>query len=204
LLLEQGQLKEAITELQTSVDQQRQIIRASVLHPSPRVQEAVYLSDLGGALRANGQYTNAIKTSLSLRSLAPWNGELLYKAASEIGRCLSSLSSAQPPAAADYINDHTALAITILQEAIDVGFHDKHRLQTDPALDKLRQRSEFNSLLKLKPRQRRHQQRLAKARRPKPATRRPTVQSSQRPPQSVDLTGTMLQQRAQRRVQKIR
>ena len=202
LLLEQGQPKEAITELQTSVDQQRKISKANLLQPSPRAQEAVYLGDLGRAFRANGQYSNAIETALSRRSLTPWDAELLYQAATDIGRCLSLLPKSNPSATAEYLNKHTTLAIDILQEAIDVGFHDKQRLETDPALDKLRQDSQFASVLKLKPRKPRHQQLLAKTQRPNPPTRRTPVRSSQRPARSVHSQRLLPQRRSLRPIQK--
>lgn len=201
LLLEQGKPQEAITELQIAVDQQQQRTPVTFFQPHPRVQQAVYLGDLSRAFRENGQYREAIKTAISRRSLVRSNAEMLYQTAAEIGRCLSLLSRSESAATADDVTDHAALAIEILQQAIDVGFYDEQRLRTDPALEKLREHSDYTRVLALKPRKVRRQQLFAKSQRSPSLRRRAPVQSHNKSRRSVHPQQIMPHRRALQRSQ---
>jgi tetratricopeptide (TPR) repeat protein len=124
-------------------------------YPAARLRFVAILSktyaELGELEREQGQLRKAVAIALQRRALWPDNGNELYNVACELARCIPLVDrdkSEQPAGEESERRRYADLAMETLRAALRQGFQDWQRLAEDENLEPLRERLDFQELLK--------------------------------------------------------
>jgi tetratricopeptide (TPR) repeat protein len=109
-----------------------------------------HLQHFATLLRSMSRRSEAASLILERRKLWPGNPGELYKAALELAACIPPTGPGQvepsPTALAEH-RKHSDWAMDAIREALDAGFNDVGRLQSDNELDPLRSRTDLKAII---------------------------------------------------------
>lgn len=129
-------LGNAAEVLREAVSLQRQILKRSPFN-NARIWLARHLHNLTQVQRQRGDLRAAIEAISERKQLTPGDPKAVFECVCEFARCLPETSIEEQR------DEITSLALEALSHALDVGFEDIERLNTDPALAPLRETKEF-------------------------------------------------------------
>jgi tetratricopeptide (TPR) repeat protein len=131
-IMHQGRYAEAELALLDSI----RIYRSK---PGPPNQTALYdpLDSLAFLRRAQNRYLEAAGLTAERRAACDGNANLIFKVSSDLALCVPFV---------DPSKHYDNLAIEVLRQAIRAGFRDVRKLRTDPAMQAIRNRSDFREI----------------------------------------------------------
>jgi serine/threonine protein kinase/tetratricopeptide (TPR) repeat protein len=142
-------LKQALAAYQKAIEHGLAILKSDPGDDQYRRYLSMDYAAAGLVLRLLGQPADAAATALERRKLWPTNGKELYKVACDLAQCVAVVQKKGKLSDADrdrcrQIGDD---AVETLRQALACGFSDLQKLQSDPYLQPLRAREDFETLV---------------------------------------------------------
>jgi eukaryotic-like serine/threonine-protein kinase len=150
-LAERGELREARSLLEEAIVHQRAARKANATHLTYRLFLRNHHLTLATVLLRLGEHAGAADNARQLPALYPKDWREHHRGAELLARCvaLARKDAALPaPKGEDLARAYADQAVRLLQQAVENGLQDPEVLRANPDLEPLRDRADFQALLK--------------------------------------------------------
>jgi tetratricopeptide (TPR) repeat protein len=141
-----GRWEEASAAYQEAIREQRRAVDQGPGIFYFRSRLSGHYGWLAAGQRKQGQLGDAVATLLEQRKLWPTNPTELYRVASALALCFPKREAGEGTLT-PLEQQHAALAMEVLRQALAQGYQDVAQIEKDRNLDSLRSREDFRTLL---------------------------------------------------------